>query len=134
MWVSLALPPEQISNLLNFVGNAEAVQNPRAVIVQSKLRREENRGTATREIKADGRAQILGRSLPAEAVGRSQTTVQLRAGRENLTAEKTGFPARDQAQRPAGAQRVAKFPRFAFVQRFFSDEIFGKVPAFDVAR
>src|SRR5262249_33947078 len=125
-------PPEVTADLLNLVGNLEAPQNADAVVVEAEAGRKDDRWTF-RNIECDRGAEILRGLSPAKAVAIAEAAIHFHAAGEMFAAEPAVAASRFQGQWAARADGVAELPRLV-LQILFSDEVFGEIPAADIAR
>lgn len=95
-------------DLLEFIGNVEPVNRAQAILVQPKVDAEREARTV-RDVEGDRGTQILGGGFESEAIGISQSPVELGASCKVLAAERARLGTCRQPQRPAGAEGIAKF-------------------------
>src|SRR5713101_8314786 len=103
-----------------------------AVSGEAEGRRESNCGSI-RRLPGEHWGQVMRGAREGKVVGVAQTTVELHPGTEVLRAKSAVFRACGKRQRPAHTDGISKFPRRT-AQLFLGDEVFGEVPAPEVAR
>src|ERR1700693_2536610 len=117
-------PSEQ---LIDFVGNSEAIQAGNAVVVQSKLGRERERHTVGRSPVDQGPNVVRG-LVSSKAVAVAKSSVHLNSRLKLLAAESAVVSAGRQLQRTAHSPGISELPGIVG-KIFFRDDVFADIPA-----